>query len=169
MAQASGQPAPPALARARAEYIQGDVSLRGLAERHAVSLRVLAQASKDEGWVRQREEFRNKTATVAAERAVEWQADYLARGRKLAAANALLVMKELHAAAQGQGRLSARELDALSRATGSCFKALCDALGLPVVETGSAEVELPDDPLAELSAGLAARPEQPLELVRGKG
>ena len=64
-----------------AEYISTGTSLRGLAEKHGMSLSTLRDRSVKRGWVAKREEFRNKTA---AEVLLETADDKVDTGSKCA-------------------------------------------------------------------------------------
>jgi hypothetical protein len=169
------------LAVARAEYVQSNISLRALSKKLSIPLRTIARASKDGGWVAARARYGNKVEALSDDKAAEWQAEYLAKGRKLAAANALLLMEVIHNLVRGTKDkraaakamlldLTAKEAAELSKACGFAFKALCDAAGVSPVDEGSATVELPDDPAAELEAGTAKPVEgkPPMELISGK-
>lgn len=64
------------------EYVTGQLSLRGLAEKHQVQLSVIGARAASEDWTAKREQFRDALRTAAAERTVEEAAETLAEERK---------------------------------------------------------------------------------------
>jgi len=57
------------------EYVTGDVTYAGLAVKHAVSLRQVANHAKAEGWVAKREQWRNETASKAQQKSSDVAAE----------------------------------------------------------------------------------------------
>jgi len=53
------------------EYVTGQISERALAEKYQVSLSQIKRHSRDDQWVRKRQEFRAKTATEGYQKASE--------------------------------------------------------------------------------------------------
>lgn len=68
----------------KTEYITTDTSYRKLAQKHGVSYQAICHRSKDEGWIAQREQYRNETITKTLGRISSKQADKLARIDSLA-------------------------------------------------------------------------------------
>ena len=69
------------------EYISSEISMRKLAAKHNVDLKSIATHSKQEGWVAQRDEYRNrvqaKTLQNLEEAASNFQAEVSGSARKL--------------------------------------------------------------------------------------
>ena len=63
----------------KTEYITTDTSYRKLAQKHGVGYSVIGERARIEGWVEQREQFRNKTITKAVEKMSRKKADKMAR------------------------------------------------------------------------------------------
>lgn len=63
----------------KTEYITTDTSYRKLAQKHGVGYSVIGEKARLEGWVEQREQFRNKTITKAVDKISTKQADKMAR------------------------------------------------------------------------------------------
>lgn len=59
----------------KTEYITTDTSYRKLAEKHGVGYSVIGERARLEGWVEQREQFRNKTLTNAVDAISNQQVD----------------------------------------------------------------------------------------------
>ena len=63
----------------KTEYITTDTSYRKLAQKHGVGYSVIGERARLEGWVTQREQFRNKTITKAVDKMSSKKADKMAR------------------------------------------------------------------------------------------
>lgn len=63
----------------KTEYITTDTSYRKLAQKHGVGYSVIGERARLEGWVEQREQFRNKTITKAINKMSRKKADKMAR------------------------------------------------------------------------------------------
>ena len=63
----------------KTEYITTDTSYRKLAQKHGVGYSVIGERARLEGWVEQREQFRNKTITKAVNKMSRKKADKMAR------------------------------------------------------------------------------------------
>ena len=63
----------------KTEYITTDTSYRKLAQKHGVGYSVIGERARLEGWVTQREQFRNKTITKAVDKMSRKKADKMAR------------------------------------------------------------------------------------------
>lgn len=59
----------------KTEYITTDTSYRKLGEKYGVGYSVIGERARLEGWVEQREQFRNKTLTKAVEAISDKQVD----------------------------------------------------------------------------------------------
>ena len=59
----------------KTEYITTDTSYRKLGEKYGVGYSVIGEKARLEGWVEQREQFRNKTLTKAVEAISDKQVD----------------------------------------------------------------------------------------------
>lgn len=67
----------------KTEYITTDTSYRKLAQKYGVTYSVIGAKARDEGWVEQREQYRNKTITKTLDKISNKQADKMARIDKL--------------------------------------------------------------------------------------
>lgn len=63
----------------RTEYITTDISYRKLGEKYGVNYSVIGARAREEGWVEQRTQFRNKTHTKTMEKISEKQAKQAAK------------------------------------------------------------------------------------------
>ena len=63
----------------KTEYITTNTSYRKLAQKHGVGYSVIGERARLEGWVVQREQFRNKTITKAVDKMSSKKADKMAR------------------------------------------------------------------------------------------
>ena len=63
----------------KTEYITTNTSYRKLAQKHGVGYSVIGERARLEGWVEQREQFRNKTITRAVDKMSSKKADKMAR------------------------------------------------------------------------------------------
>ena len=59
----------------KTEYITTDTSYRKLAQKHGIGYQTICHKSKDEGWIAQREQYRNETVTKTVEVIVEQEVD----------------------------------------------------------------------------------------------
>ena len=63
----------------KTEYITTDTSYRKLAQKYGVRYQAICLKSKDEGWIAQREQYRNKTVTKAIDIISNKQSDKMSR------------------------------------------------------------------------------------------
>lgn len=63
----------------KTEYITTDTSYRKLAQKYGIHHNVIYNRSKQEGWIEQREQHRDKTVTKAINKVSDKQADRTAR------------------------------------------------------------------------------------------
>ena len=63
----------------KTEYITTNTSYRKLAQKYGVGYSVIGERARLEGWVKQREQFRNKTITKAVDKMSSKKADKMAR------------------------------------------------------------------------------------------
>ena len=63
----------------KTEYITTNTSYRKLAQKHGVGYSVIGERARLEGWVEQREQFRNKTISKAVDKMSSKKADKMAR------------------------------------------------------------------------------------------
>lgn len=63
----------------KTEYITTDTSYRKLAQKHGVNYQAICHRSKDEGWIAQREQYRNSTITKTLDKISEQEADRAAK------------------------------------------------------------------------------------------
>lgn len=63
----------------KTEYITTDTSYRKLAANHGVHYQAICQRSKAEGWIAQREQYRNDTITKTINKISDKQADKMSR------------------------------------------------------------------------------------------
>lgn len=63
----------------KTEYITTDTSYRKLAQKHGVNYQAICHRSKEEGWIAQREQYRNNTITKTLEKISSKKADKMAR------------------------------------------------------------------------------------------
>lgn len=63
----------------RTEYITTDTSYRKLAEKYGVNYRTICVRSKQEGWIKQREQHINETTTKTLAKISDKQSDKMAR------------------------------------------------------------------------------------------
>lgn len=68
----------------KTEYITTDISYRKLGEKYGVNYSVIGARAREEGWVEQRTQFRNKTHTKTMEKISEKQAKQAAKVADLA-------------------------------------------------------------------------------------
>ena len=59
----------------KTEYITTDTSYRKLAQKHGVNYQAICHRSKEEGWIAQREQYRNSTITKTIEKISEQEAN----------------------------------------------------------------------------------------------
>ena len=59
----------------KTEYITTDTSYRKLAQKHGIGYQAICHKSKEEGWIAQREQYRNETVTKTVEVIVEQEVD----------------------------------------------------------------------------------------------
>lgn len=81
----------------KTEYITTDTSYRKLGEKYRVSYSQIGEKARLDGWVEQREQFRNKTITDALDVASQQQVDRVTRLQS--AADKLLEIVEAHLSA----------------------------------------------------------------------
>lgn len=58
----------------KAEYLQGGISYRKLAEKHGISLGSLRYHAEKDEWIKQREEIEHKASTISAQKIVSQRA-----------------------------------------------------------------------------------------------
>ena len=63
----------------KTEYITTDTSYRKLAQKYGVNYQAICHRSKDEGWIEQREQYRNKTFTKTVEKISNQEANRAAK------------------------------------------------------------------------------------------
>ena len=63
----------------KTEYITTDTSYRKLAQKYGVNYQAICHRSKDEGWIEQREQYRNSTITKTLEKISQQEANRAAR------------------------------------------------------------------------------------------
>ena len=63
----------------KTEYITTDPSYRKLAQKYGVTYSVIGAKARDEGWVEQREQYRNKTITKTLEKISQQEANRAAK------------------------------------------------------------------------------------------
>lgn len=63
----------------KTEYITTDTSYRKLAQKHGVNYQAICHRSKEEGWIAQREQYRNNTITKTLEKISSKKAGKMAR------------------------------------------------------------------------------------------
>ena len=63
----------------KTEYITTDTSYRKLAQKYGVNYQAICHRSKDEGWIAQREQYRNDTITKTIDKISELEADRAAK------------------------------------------------------------------------------------------
>ena len=63
----------------KTEYITTDTSYRKLAQKHGVNYQAICHRSKDEGWIAQREQYRNDTITKTLDKISQQEADRAAK------------------------------------------------------------------------------------------
>ena len=63
----------------KTEYITTDTSYRKLAKKYGVNYQAICHRSKDEGWIAQREQYRNSTITKTIEKISKQEANRAAR------------------------------------------------------------------------------------------
>lgn len=68
----------------KAEYITTDTSYRKLAKKYDVGYQAICHRSKEEGWIAERNQYKNKTVSKAIEKISSQQANKLARINSLA-------------------------------------------------------------------------------------
>ena len=61
------------------EYITTDTSYRKLAQKYGVNYQAICHRSKDEGWIEQREQYKNKTISKTIEKISQQEANRAAR------------------------------------------------------------------------------------------
>ena len=59
----------------KTEYITTDTSDRKLSQKHGIGYQAICHKSKEEGWIAQREQYRNETITKTVEVIVEQEVD----------------------------------------------------------------------------------------------
>lgn len=63
----------------KTEYITTQTSYRKLAQKYGIHYQAICNRSKEEGWIAQREQYRNNTITKTVEKISNKQADKMAR------------------------------------------------------------------------------------------
>ena len=63
----------------KTEYITTDTSYRKLAQKYGVNYQAICHRSKDEGWIEQREQYRNDTITKTLDKISQQEANRAAR------------------------------------------------------------------------------------------
>ena len=63
----------------KTEYITTDTSYRKLAQKYGVNYQAICHRSKDEGWIEQREQYKNKTFTKTVEKISQQEANRAAK------------------------------------------------------------------------------------------
>ena len=63
----------------KTEYITTDTSYRKLAQKYGVNYQAICHRSKDEGWIEQREQYKNSTITKTLEKISQQEANRAAR------------------------------------------------------------------------------------------
>ena len=63
----------------KTEYITTDTSYRKLAQKHGVNYQAICHRSKDEGWIEQREQYKNNTISKTIEKISQQEANRAAR------------------------------------------------------------------------------------------
>ena len=63
----------------KTEYITTDTSYRKLAQKHGVNYQAICHRSKDEGWIAQREQYRNDTISKTLKKISEQEANRAAK------------------------------------------------------------------------------------------
>ena len=63
----------------KTEYITTDTSYRKLAQKYGVNYQAICHRSKEEGWIEQREQYRNKTFTKTVEKISQQEANRAAK------------------------------------------------------------------------------------------
>ena len=63
----------------KTEYITTDTSYRKLAQKHGVNYQAICHRSKEEGWIEQREQYRNDTITKTLEKISQQEANRAAK------------------------------------------------------------------------------------------
>lgn len=63
----------------KTEYITTDTSYRKLAQKYGVNYQAICHRSKDEGWIEQREQYRNSTITKTLEKISQQEANRAAK------------------------------------------------------------------------------------------
>ena len=63
----------------KTEYITTDTSYRKLAQKYGVNYQAICHRSKDEGWIEQREQYKNKTISKTIEKISQQEANRAAR------------------------------------------------------------------------------------------
>ena len=63
----------------KTEYITTDTSYRKLAQKYGVNYQAICHRSKDEGWIEQREQYKNKTFTKTVEKISNQEANRAAK------------------------------------------------------------------------------------------
>lgn len=96
----------------KTEYITTDTSYRKLAQKYGVSTTQICNVGRDEKWVKQREQFLNKTTAKTIEKISQQEA---ARAAKIHSVADKLLTK-IEAIADGSRPLSSRDIRALTAA-----------------------------------------------------
>ena len=63
----------------KTEYITTDTSYRKLAQKYGVNYQAICHRSKDEGWIEQREQYKNKTISKTIEKISQQEANRAAK------------------------------------------------------------------------------------------
>ena len=63
----------------KTEYITTETSYRKLAQKYGVNYQAICHRSKDEGWIEQREQYKNKTISKTIEKISQQEANRAAR------------------------------------------------------------------------------------------
>ena len=63
----------------KTEYITTDTSYRKLAQKHGVNYQAICHRSKEEGWIEQREQYRNDTITKTLDKISQQEANRAAK------------------------------------------------------------------------------------------
>ncbi len=96
----------------KTEYITTDTSYRKLAQKHGVSYQAICHRSKDEGWIAEREQHKNKTFTKTLEKISQQEAN---RAAKIHSVAGKLLLK-IEALVESGGPLDTKGIRALTAA-----------------------------------------------------
>lgn len=96
----------------KTEYITTQTSYRKLAQKYGVNYQAICHRSKDEGWIEQREQYRNKTFIKTVEKISQQEA---ARAAKIHSVADKLLLK-IEAMVDSEAPLSEKGIRALTAA-----------------------------------------------------